>query len=251
MARRDRRRDAWIPRAARPASATSNRERCTALVRQHDARRTSQSSWGLPEDSKLPLRRAALEDAARLAVADELRPHVHLDRMRQQVGPAAGVQDDARMHEAPGVPDEQRRHVLVWTTTEGPRQGRLRFGEPGVEAQRAMSPSCASPTSPRLETAHAAVDMIVELALAPRTSRHGVQHVVRDGAISKRIQFVSHTLEAFDAKCPAAIVTKSVDRTLARRTIAVRQVASFVIRHSPSAACDVHDAPPCDAPRCS
>ena len=30
------------------------------------------------------------------------------------------------------------------------------------------------------------------------------------------------TLEAFDAKCPAVIVTNSVDRSLARRTIAVR-----------------------------
>ena len=117
------------------------------------------------------------------------------------------------------VPDEQRWHVHVWTATEGPRQGRLRLGEPHVEAQRAMSPPCASPTSPRLEIAHAAY----ELALAPRANRHGVQHVVRDGAICKRIQFVSHTLETIDAKCPAAIVTNSVDGPLARRSIAVRQ----------------------------
>ena len=108
---------------------------------------------------------------------------------------------------------------MLWTATEGPRQGRLRLGEPHVEAQRAMSPPCASPTSPRLETAHAAD----ELALAPRANRHGVQHVVRDGAIGKCIQFVSHSLEAFDAKCPAAIVTSRVDGPLARRSIAVRQ----------------------------
>ena len=50
-----------------------------------------------------------------------------------------------------------------------------------------------------------------------------LQHVVRDGAIGERIQLVSHSLEAIDAECPAAIVTNRVDRTLARRTIAVRQ----------------------------
>ena len=68
--------------------------------------------------------------------------------------------------------------------------------------------SFASPTSPRLEAAHVAV----ELALAPCTSRKSVQHVMRDGAVGIQIQFVSHELEAFDAKCPAAIVTHGVDR---------------------------------------
>ena len=56
---------------------------------QHEPRRSSQRSRWLPKDSKSPLRRVALERLARLAVADQLRPHVDLDRMRQQVGPAA------------------------------------------------------------------------------------------------------------------------------------------------------------------
>ena len=161
--------------------------------------------------------------------------------MRQDDGPAAGIEDDARAHEAPHVPDEQRWHVHVWTATEGPRQGRLRLGEPHVEAQRAMSPPCASPTSPRLETAHAAD----ELALAPRANRHGMQHVVRDGAIGKCIQFVTHSLEAFDAKCPAAIVTSRVDGPFVGRSIAVTPAASCgscSIRHP---ACDAHGAPKC------
>ena len=95
-----------------------------------------------------------------------------------------------------------------------------------------MSPPCASPTSPRLETAHAAVD----LALAPRTSRHGMQHVVRDNGTSTRsanvscIQLVSHSLEVIDAERPrAAIVTNRVDRTLAQRTIAVRQLRHLAL----------------------
>ena len=56
---------------------------------QHEPRRTCQRSRGLPKDCKLPLRRAALERLARLAVADQLRPHIHLDCVRQHIGPTA------------------------------------------------------------------------------------------------------------------------------------------------------------------
>ena len=96
-----------------------------------------------------------------------------------------------------------------------------RWGKQSAAARAALVELCAvlEKSELRLETAHAAD----ELALAPRANRHGVQHVVRDGAICKRIQFVSHTLEAFNAKCPAAIVTSRVDGPLARRSIAVRQ----------------------------
>ena len=66
-------------------------------------------------------------------------------------------------------------------------------------------------------------------------SHSAAQPQPRDGAIGKSIQFVSNSLKAFDAKCPAAIVTDRVDGPFVGRTIAVpTPYASRVMQHSPS-----------------
>ena len=69
-----------------------------------------------------------------------------------------------------------------------------------------------------------------------------MQHVVRDGAIGERIQLVSHSLEAIDAECPAAIENcHKLCRSVARPTHHRRTPAASCSTRRP--ACDAHAAP--------